>query len=298
MSKPLHKDPSFWIVVITLIAAADLVQLNFGVPWLQKRKAELKSAPRMTNMVMQARAGLNSNPDPNLDYGKKTYPWQRPRLEPRILEEAQPQVVLIPSEYTLPSGGWGMSLSNSTIGIRMSASYVVQSAYSWRAQQRIIRVDPLPSGQFDFIASLPSGSLEALQAEIKKQWGVVANREIFQTNAVLLKLDHTNAPGLRPVTASTPRAQAGPGEQIVRASLDGFFVQYLENILQRPVIDQTGLKGFFDIQWPVNRGLRGPNDAAFEETRKMVLEQLGLDLVKTNMPVEMLVVRKAKEGNP
>ena len=298
MSKPLLKDPSFWIVAVTLVVAADLVQLNFGVPWLRARKAEIKPAPRMANIVRQSRVALGQVQDPALDFSKKTYPWQKPRFEPRLLEDAPAQVVLIPSEYTPPSGGWGMNPSNSAIGIRMGASYVIQSAYNWRAQQRIIQADPLPSGQFDFIANLPSGALEGLQAEIKKQWGLVADRELFQTNALLLTLDHTNAQGLHAVTGSESRPQAKAGEQIVRAPFGDFFVQYLENMLRRPVINQTGLSGLFDIKLLAIRRPGVQNDTAFEDTRKMLIEQFGLNLIKTNTPVEMLVVKKAKEGNP
>jgi hypothetical protein len=108
MSKPLHKDPSFWIVAITLVVAVDLVQLNFGVPWLQARKADLRPAPRMTNVVTQSRVATRGiDQDPNLDYSKKTYPWQSPRVNGQSLRDAPPQVVLIPSEYKMPSGGWG-----------------------------------------------------------------------------------------------------------------------------------------------------------------------------------------------
>jgi len=302
MSKPLLKDPSFWIVAVTLVMAADLVQLNFGVPWLQARKAELRPAPRMTNVVMQARARVDASPDPNLDNSKKTYPWQKPRFEPGVLQEAPTQVVLIPSEYTAPSGGWASSHSNrnsiGAMGIRMNAIFVIQSAYSWNDQNRIVGADPLPPGQFDFLAHLPGGSLEPLQAEIKKQWGLVADRELFQTNALLLTLDHTNAPGLHAVTGSESRPQAKAGEQIVRAPFGDFFVQYLENMLRRPVINQTGLSGLFDIKLLAIRRPGVQNDAAFEDTRKMLLEQFGLNLIKTNTPVEMLVVKKAKEGNP
>jgi uncharacterized protein (TIGR03435 family) len=296
MNKPLLKDPSFWIVAVTLVAAADLIQLNFGVPWLQQRAAAVRPAPRMTNIVMQAQSGPVSEQTANLDYGKKTYSWQRPRYERQILQETPPQVVLIPSEYTAPSGGWGSGSSNSIMGIRMPALYVVQSAYSWKSNRRITQADPLPNGQYDFIANLPTGSLEALQAEITKKWGLVANREVIQTNALLLKLDHTNAPGLHVVSGRTPPRDTPADMQTVRARIEDFFVPYLENILRQPVVDQTGLNGTVEIQWPLNRALGGAN--AFEETRKMLLDQLGLDLVKTNTSVEILVVKKAKEANP
>ena len=298
MNKPLHKDPSFWIVALTLVGAANVAQFNFGIPWLHEKIVASKPAPRMTNAVPSMNRVAFNQPE-NLDNSKKTYSWQRPRAEPRVLQETPPQVVLIPSEYTAPSGGWGMNRSNSTIGIRMSALYVVQSAYSWKSQRRIIPADEMPPGQFDLIANLPSGGLEALQAEIKKKWGLVANREIRQTNVVFLKLDHTNAPGLQPMTQPRAPRQNEGGVQIIHSSLDGFFVPYLENMLQRPVIDQTGLSGVFDIELPDLRGMRtGQSDDAFEPMRKALLDRLGLDLVKTNAPVEVLVIKKASGGNP
>jgi hypothetical protein len=51
MSKPLHKDLSFWIVAITLVTAANVAQLYFAVPWLQGRVAASRSAPRMKNLM-------------------------------------------------------------------------------------------------------------------------------------------------------------------------------------------------------------------------------------------------------
>ena len=297
MNKPLHKDRSFWIVAITLVVAANVAQFNFGVPWLQEKMASSRPAPRMTNAApTMGRSGMVQQE--NLDLRKKTYSWQRPRFEPRLLQETPPQVVLLPSEYTPPSGGWGSGRSNNAIGIRMSAVYVMQSAYHWPSPSRIIQATELPPGQFDFIANLPSGALEALQAEIKKQWKLVADREIRQTNVLILKLDHTNAPGLQAVTDQTLPRQSGPGVQTIRGTLTDFFVVYLENILRQPVIDQTGLTGVFDIQLPAYRNISQPGNGALEQTRKALLETLGLDLVQTNTSVEMLVVKKAKEENP
>ena len=291
MNKPLHKDLSFWIVAITLVGAANVAQINFGVPWLREKMAASRPAPRMAAAV-PVMNGIDERPD--LDYSKKTYSWQRPQFDPRILQDTPPQVVLIASEYKAPSGGWGTSGANNALGIRMQAPYVVQSAYGWGSSLRMVQADPLPAGEFDFIANLPSGALEALQAEIKKQWGVVANREIHQTNVVLLKLDHTNAPGLQPVTQPGPPPQGEGGVQTVRSSVGGFLVSYLESVLQLRVIDQTGLTEVFDIQFPARVG----QNKAFEQNRKILLEQFGLDLVQTNAPIEMLVVKKVSGGNP
>jgi len=295
MSKPLHKDPSFWIVVVTLIGAANVAQFYFGVPWLREKVVASRPAPRATNAVQVVNA---LNQPANLDYGKKTYSWQRPRSEPRLLQETPPQVVLIPSEYAESSGGWGMSRSNSAIGIRMQALYVVRAAYGWTSSRRMISADQMPTGQFDFIANLPSGALEGLQAEIKTKWGLVAERETRPTNVVFLKLDHTNAPGLTPATRPTAQAQNEPGMQTFSFQTMNFLASYLETVLQVPVIDQTELTGFFDIRLPMIRPMRGQNGDALEQIRKVFIEQLGLQIIQTNAPVEMLVVKKVNGGNP
>jgi uncharacterized protein (TIGR03435 family) len=58
-----------------------------------------------------------------------------------------------------------------------------------------------------------------------------------------------------------------------------------------PVIDQTDFTQYFsiDLRWKETRG--HPNHEGLEQ---VLLNQLGLELVPTNMPIEMLVVEKAK----
>jgi uncharacterized protein (TIGR03435 family) len=59
-----------------------------------------------------------------------------------------------------------------------------------------------------------------------------------------------------------------------------------------PVVDETGLTQHFNIDLKWNeKGRRDPNH---EAVKKAMLDQLGLELVPSNMPIEMLVVEKAK----
>jgi uncharacterized protein (TIGR03435 family) len=74
------------------------------------------------------------------------------------------------------------------------------------------------------------------------------------------------------------------------------FANLLENRLGGPVMDQTGLTGSYDIQFP-STALRptprgGQPGSNLDQARQVFLEQLGLELVETNTPVEFLVVRK------
>jgi uncharacterized protein (TIGR03435 family) len=66
---------------------------------------------------------------------------------------------------------------------------------------------------------------------------------------------------------------------------------FLENYFQIPVMDQTGLNGSFDmnLKWQDNWQNRNT-----EGLKQALVDQLGLELVPTNMPIEMLVVEKVK----
>ena len=68
---------------------------------------------------------------------------------------------------------------------------------------------------------------------------------------------------------------------------------YLEAEMKRPVIDQTGLTNFFDmsLEWKRQRISEEWNNASL---KKALYDQLGLELVPTNMPIEMLVVERVK----
>ena len=294
MNKPLYKDPSFWIVALTLIGAANLAQFYYGVPWLKQRVAASRPAPRMTNDAPSGPMNAVMT-RPDLDYSKKTYSWQRPQFDPNLLQETPPQVVLIPSEYKTPSGGWRMFNANNTIGIRISAPLVVQSAYNWNSSSRLIMAADLPPGEFDFIANLPTGALEALQAEIKKQWGVVAEREMHPTNVLVMIPNRTNAPAATRSAASPP---IDAGGQNIRFGSMSSLAMFLESRLRQPLIDQSGLTFAEGIQIPANLISGGPNNDAVEQVRKMLLERLGIDLVQTNTQVEMLVIKKVSGGNP
>ena len=309
-NKPLLKDPSLWIVVITLVGAANFAQFYYVLPWLAEKWQDSRPAPRIrqtatpfageANRIVSSSASPSGQAAPlagqvNLDLSKKTYPWQKPRFTSKIMESVPPQVVLIRTEYSAPSGGWGTSQSNMTIGIRMSADFVLRSAYAWPNRQRMWLPDQMPEGQFDFIANLSTGALEALQSEIKKQWGLTAEKQMLTTNVLVLMLHHTNAPGLQPALRPTPSTPYQPGIINVHFQPLSFLTSSLEYALRMPIVDQTGLTGRFDIQLPdIPRTSLIDNAAELEAANKILNEHLGLELLKTNLPIEMLVVRKVQ----
>jgi uncharacterized protein (TIGR03435 family) len=66
--------------------------------------------------------------------------------------------------------------------------------------------------------------------------------------------------------------------------------------LATPVIDQTGLAGNFDIQLKLKMDEFPADwkDHKIDDFQPALLNQLGLELVPTNMPIEMIIVEKAK----
>jgi uncharacterized protein (TIGR03435 family) len=70
--------------------------------------------------------------------------------------------------------------------------------------------------------------------------------------------------------------------------------EFLEdNIFRQPVIDQTGLTNKYDIilDW---QAAHYPS-IDYDSLKKVLLEQLGLELVPARKRIEMLVVEQAKK---
>ena len=69
---------------------------------------------------------------------------------------------------------------------------------------------------------------------------------------------------------------------------------YGEIYLNIPVIDRTDLKGNFDfdLKWDAQWDEQGKHKP--DTFKQALLDQLGLDLVPSREPIEMLVVEKMK----
>ncbi len=234
----------------------------------------------------------------------QTYSWEVPNLYPAvstalldILTKTPPQVHLVPSKYSNPmetlnsgpihtrvNGKWVRSLDNDSqcIGLGATADIVVCAAYHANGA-RVAFAAAVPPGLYDYIANLPSNSLSVLQEEVKENLGLIGRREMIKTNAFALRIAH---PGTNEFQFNPPQ------DGSFGTSLDQFAGE-LENTLQLPIVNDTGLttRYNFSFTWPARRA---PDSEAFERICDGALyDQLGLELVPTNMPIEMLVVEKA-----
>jgi uncharacterized protein (TIGR03435 family) len=164
---------------------------------------------------------------------------------------------------------------------------------------RVILDAEVVTNKFDFFSNLPNGAKTALQQEIKRQFGIVGRFETVETNVLELTVKYPNAVGLKPSVSNYGSTSEGGGQiTMTRATLDDL-AQGLENCSERFVINQTDLTNNFDfrIQWKAywtNSDGSVNEHPNFNAMKAALTDQLGLDLVPTNMPIEMLVVEKVK----
>ena len=233
-----------------------------------------------------------------------TYSWQVSKFNylpvdaPTLLGKTKPQVTIVRSKFKRSVDGTPFTEGDSeemvngqiivhtnqsqSIGLGVLAADIIKTAYN-SDDRRTIFATPLPKGRYDFIENLPHGGFPALQEKIKKQFGIVGTRTQVETNVLALIR-------IRQDIQFTPASHPGAnGMEMFRGSLEGFVSGNL------PVINDTGLTNRyedFSFKWPMRR--TSDDEAFLRVMNEELRNQLGFELVYTNMPIEMLVVEKAQ----
>ena len=218
------------------------------------------------------------------------------RLNNQNLDSYPSVFILRPTRFS--GRGGGLEMNNRFLMRDDPIQGLVAIAYDFRAT-RIIFPEDLPQGWprpgYDLMLTLPNNPRQALREAIQKRFGLTGHSETIVTNVLLVRVANFNAPGLRPASSASGEQPRWYGENwsvtIRNQPLDNFLSEYIESEVGQPVLNETGLTGHYDldIQW---RPQPGETDKdAFERALR---EQLGLELVPTNMPIEMLEVEKAK----
>jgi uncharacterized protein (TIGR03435 family) len=224
----------------------------------------------------------------------RPYPWQVLPFNVKMVDKVPPQVRIVSSRFSRPQGSV-MDRNGKMMGLGQPLWALFPNVWhmDWT---RIACEVQLPTNRFDFIANLPHGSDVALQHEIEKRFGLAAAPEIINTNVLLLTLKNPGAPGLAPAVESPShpgQISVDTGQFSCQANPVSYLARYLlEPYFQIPVVDGTGLAGTYDITLKWNESDWESHD--LEAFNRDLLDQLGLELIRTNMPVEMLVVTRTK----
>jgi uncharacterized protein (TIGR03435 family) len=211
------------------------------------------------------------------------------------LDKTPPGIVIIrPTHFAGGNQGEVASMLGKIGGRNTSFLNVVCSAYNISGP-RIIFDAPMPGGRFDYAVTTTNEPEEELQAEIKKRFGLVAHREIRKTEVLLLKTNFSNSSKMKLSVAANGVFGVSSSQLIFTNQPVSLLREYLETwAYRKPVIDRTGLTGRYDfvLDWPKPMGYVG--EKGQETLKENLINELGLELVPTNMPIEMLVVEKAK----
>ena len=234
----------------------------------------------------------------SIHYRPPDQPWQINEGEITQFQLNQPpQVRILPSKFHKHAEG----IVGNMVGTGLSAEEVIAAAFSGSySSARVISNVELPAGRYDYIATLPGGltvNEKALQEEVRRIFGVVGKTEIRAVDVLVLKIKFANAPGLKLNTGGAWPKQGSGIEPLSSSFSRGFndpiigIVADIENRANVPVIDGTSLTNVFDFDLNyTDSDLKTHN----WEKVNQALDPLGLELVSTNMPIEMLVVEKAK----
>ena len=163
----------------------------------------------------------------------------------------------------------------------------------------------------DFVRKItPRQRREIFQRLLTERFGVQSHREtrtmpVYELSRIgpgpQLVEDPPPPPGTPPQPPK-PGHDARGNTSVVGTTLDatgvriGDFCANLGRILDRSVIDKTGLTGFYDIslKWQDSTGASdGLEESSSPSLFTAVQEQLGLKLTNAKGPVDVLVVDKA-----
>ncbi len=233
--------------------------------------------------------------------------WQLGNIDSKFLLKPPYRTLILPTKSAKRSrengsGGMVNIADGRILGINAPIEEMVRMAAVTNGKNNIISqtrtvIDAeVPTNKYDFYSNLPQGSRESLKREIKRKFGVVDRFLTVETNALILQVKYPNAVGLKRSVSKNGSTSEGNGQiSAVRSSSDDL-ASILENCSRIPVVNRTRLTGNYDfkIQWNAYGSKVGDNYPNLNGLKQALLDQLGLELVSTNMPIEMLVVEKVK----
>jgi uncharacterized protein (TIGR03435 family) len=226
-----------------------------------------------------------------------------------VLDKVPDNLTIIrPTHFERGGGGGTLTEQSRMVSYNMPLDRCIIFAENFSNTSRIVLPADFPKGRFDVLITRPKNLnyhgqeelRQVLRDEIKKQFGYVARRETRETEAFALRVKTPSAPALHN-NANVDDSSA------IQASIEGlnsknfpldFLAGELEPFLNVPVLDQTGLTNrvVLDLRWKkINGEAQQDNGMPQKDTvMRVVSDELGLEFVPTNAPIEMLIVEKAK----
>jgi hypothetical protein len=179
------------------------------------------------------------------------------------------------------------------MGRNRTFAQLVARAYNCPVSQLVLP-DNVPTQHFDYLSTiLDTNEFTRFETAITKKLGYVANWKQHDTEVFLIEAQTPHPPGL---ASGNPEKESTIGENSAgqlefrnRAPSD--IRDLMESLADVQVMDQTGVNGRFDFDLDCAREDFANHDW---DRVKQALDRVGLELVTTNMSMQMLVVEKTK----
>ena len=224
----------------------------------------------------------------------KTYPWQsRNYHDWGGLPE---QVTIVPTKFPNwgPNNWPGLSAEDGSFawGLHYPIEGIVAFAYGTAPNRTIVSPD-VPNDRYDFVAKMHGGVKQALAEQLAKRFGVTGVFEDYETNVLALRLEDPGAYETKFQTRRRPAQTINFNRNSIQANgvPMSTLTDYLTGQCGMPVVDQTGLSGLYNLSLRWNDP---PSSSNLEGLKQALENQLGLQLVSTDMPIQMLVVKRVK----
>ncbi len=156
----------------------------------------------------------------------------------------------IPPKFRGPIGMLHRDPNGCEFSGKIATLETVLNCFFDKSSSRTIIKCQLPDGYYDFELRAPSGHSNELRSQfiaaLRTTFGLDVRQFAEEMDAYVLTQIETNAPGLRPAEKSGGGGYGqggfnGKGSTMARIAHD------LESAMRKPVFDESGLKGRFDV---------------------------------------------------
>ena len=175
-----------------------------------------------------------------------------------------------------------------------NASFAEVMALAYQCQDsRLVLPPGAPTNHFDLLVT-KSSAYERLQKKIKSKLGYTARWQDRETDVLELRVRTPNAAGLRLATGAqnSSGSEYKNGKLLFHHAPVRWIISLIENAVNHPIEDRTGLMGNYDFALAWNwRGRSADPEAT---ALKQSLAELGLELVPASASLQMMVVERAK----
>jgi uncharacterized protein (TIGR03435 family) len=158
----------------------------------------------------------------------------------------------------------------------------------------------LPEGLYDVSAIAPPDKMPELKRQfadkLKTTFGVAIQTKKQNLKVYVMTACSTNAPGIKQVHRRGGGGQRPGGFYLTGNKMDKI-ASFMENSLDRPIINETGLTGLWsvDVKWQMAESeLNSDSNPDPDKVIKAIREQLGLELTSTNRTLDVLEITGPK----